>query len=581
MKSKKLLATVLSAVITFSTVSAVYAAPVGKESKVEPKTTTITWEKNEQNTKKATTDIKQKKFNNSEEITKFFEKNISKFGVQKGSLKNTKTVKDEKGKTNYHMIYEVEGIPVYYGRIVFTTEKDSSMDSINGRIDTVFENGNWENRIKLSKDNAIAKAKNDIKDEKATSKKTDLYLYNFDGKPYVVYLVDLITDNGSWTVFVNAEDGSIVNKFNNTPTLIDTKGQKLPNAKKIKDEAKKASNANNVIDVQGQSVKGVGRTSLDGLVNIDVTYGNGKYYLKDSNKNIYLYDLKNQVDEYDLYNYLSRPNYKQILMSKSELISNYNNNFIADNQVNSVDAYVNTNKTYDYYKNKLNRNSIDNKGMNINGFVHVGRNYGNAFWYGPYDGMFFGDGDGVYFSSLAKSLDVVGHELSHGVTNKESNLKYENESGALNESFSDIMGVAVEGKNFVLGEDCWVAGGVMRDMENPSRGGQPAHMKDYKYKTMNDDNGGVHTNSGIINHAAYLVADGIEKTGAKNSKDIMGKIFYTANCYKWDETTNFAKCRNDVVQVTKELYGENSNYVKIVEKAFDQVGITATPQLPL
>ncbi|MFV3012278.1 M4 family metallopeptidase [Clostridium botulinum] len=581
MKSKKLLATVLSAVITFSTVSAVYAAPVGKESKVEPKTTTITWEKNEQNTKKATTDIKQKKFNNSEEITKFFEKNISKFGVQKGSLKNTKTVKDEKGKTNYHMIYEVEGIPVYYGRIVFTTEKDSSMDSINGRIDTVFENGNWENRIKLSKDNAIAKAKNDIKDEKATSKKTDLYLYNFEGKPYVVYLVDLITDNGSWTVFVNAEDGSIVNKFNNTPTLIDTKGQKLPNAKKIKDEAKKASNANNVIDVQGQSVKGVGKTSLDGLVNIDVTYGNGKYYLKDSNKNIYLYDLKNQVDEYDLYNYLSRPNYKQILMSKSELISNYNNNFIANNQVNSVDAYVNTNKTYDYYKNKLNRNSIDNKGMNINGFVHVGRNYGNAFWYGPYDGMFFGDGDGVYFSSLAKSLDVVGHELSHGVTNKESNLKYENESGALNESFSDIMGVAVEGKNFVLGEDCWVAGGVMRDMENPSRGGQPAHMKDYKYKTMNDDNGGVHTNSGIINHAAYLVADGIEKTGAKNSKDIMGKIFYTANCYKWDETTNFSKCRNDVVQVTKELYGENSNYVKIVEKAFDQVGITATPQLPL
>ncbi|HCL4436411.1 peptidase M4 [Clostridium botulinum] len=581
MKSKKLLATVISAVITFSTVSAVYAAPVGKESKVEPKTTTITWEKNEQNTKKATTDVTKKKFNNSEEITKFFEKNISKFGVQKGSLKNTKTVKDEKGKTNYHMIYEVEGIPVYYGRIVFTTEKDSSMDSINGRIDTVFENGNWKNKIKLSKDNAIAKAKNDIEDEKATSKNTDLYLYNFEGKPYVVYLVDLITDNGSWTVFVNAEDGSIVNKFNNTPTLIDTKGQKLPNAKKIKDEAKKASNANNVIDVQGQSVKGVGRTSLDGLVNIDVTYGNGKYYLKDSNKNIYLYDLKNQVNEYDLYNYLSRPNYKQILMSKSELISNYNNNFIADNQVNSVDAYVNTNKTYDYYKNKLNRNSIDNKGMNINGFVHVGRNYGNAFWYGPYDGMFFGDGDGVYFSSLAKSLDVVGHELSHGVTNKESNLKYENESGALNESFSDIMGVAVEGKNFVLGEDCWVAGGVMRDMENPSKGGQPAHMKDYKYKTMDDDNGGVHTNSGIINHAAYLVADGIEKTGAKNSKDIMGKIFYTANCYKWDETTNFAKCRNDVVQVTKELYGENSNYVKIVEKAFDQVGITATPQLPL
>ncbi|MGO5076067.1 M4 family metallopeptidase [Clostridium sporogenes] len=588
MKSKKLLATVLSTVITFSAVSAVSAAPVGKESKVEPKTTTILWEKSEQNTKKATTDITQKKFNNSDEITKFFEKNISKFGVKKGSLKNNKTVKDEKGKTNYHMIYEVEGIPVYYGRIVFTTEKDSSMDSINGRIDTVFENGNWKNKIKLSKDDAIAKAKNDIKEEKANSKEADLYLYNFEGKPYVVYLVDLMTDNGNWKVFVNAEDGSIVNKFDNTPTLIDTKDQKLPNAKEIKDEAKKASNTNNITDVQGQSVKGKGKTNLDGIVDIDLTYKDGKYYLKDSNKNIYLYDLKNQVNDNDLYSYIidyyyyGGPNYKQKLMSKSELVSNQNNNFTNDNQVNSVDAYVNTTKTYDYYKNKLNRNSIDNNGMNVNGFVHVGKNYNNAFWYGPYDSMFFGDGDGVRFSSLARSLDVVGHELSHGVTDKESKLVYSNESGALNESFSDILGVAIDGKNFEIGEDCWtpnIPGDTMRDMKDPSRGNQPAHMKDYV--NTSKDNGGVHTNSGIINHAAYLIADGIEKTGEKNSKDIMGKLFYTANCYKWDETTNFAKCRNDVVQVTKDLYGENSKYVKIVENAFDQVGITATPQLPL
>ncbi|OSB16579.1 peptidase M4 family protein, partial [Clostridium botulinum] len=110
-----------------------------------------------------------------------------------------------------------------------------------------------------------------------------------------------------------------------------------------------------------------------------------------------------------------------------------------------------------------------------------------------------------------------------------------------NESFSDIMGTAIEGKNFVLGEDCWIAGGVMRDMENPSRGNQPAHMKDYVY--MSEDNGGVHKNSGIINHAAYLIADGFEKMGGKDSKDIMGKLFYIANCYYWDQTTDFAKCR--------------------------------------
>ncbi len=158
----------------------------------------------------------------SKEINQFFQENISKFGLKKGSLKSTKTLKDEKGKTYYHTIYQIEGIPVYYGRIVFTTEKDSTMSSISGRVDIAFENGNWKNKIKLSKSDAIAKAKNNIKYEELYESKADLYLYNFEGTPYVVYLVDLVTDTGNWNVFVNVEDGSIVTKFNNTPTLVDT-----------------------------------------------------------------------------------------------------------------------------------------------------------------------------------------------------------------------------------------------------------------------------------------------------------------------------------------------------------------------
>ncbi|MHB9942290.1 peptidase M4 [Clostridium sporogenes] len=579
MKSKKLLATVLSAVITFSAVSAVSAAPVGKESKKEPKTTTISWDKSEQNTKKATTGITQKKFNNSDEITKFFEKNISKFGVKKGSLKNTKAVKDDKGKTHYHMIYQIEGIPVYYGRIVFTTEKDSSMDSINGRIDTAFENESWKNKVKLSKDNAIEKAKSSLKYDNLSKSNADLYLYNFEGKPYVVYLVNLVTNDGDWNVFVNAENGSIVNKFNNTPTLIDNKDQKLPNAEEIKRSSEKAPNINSVINVNGQSTKGQGKTSLNGIVDIDLTYKDGKYYLKDSNKNIYLYDINNSWA--CLYNYP-----KSYILRQSNLVENNNNKFTDDKHVVAVDGYVNLSKTYDYYKNKFNRNSIDNKGMNVEGFIHAGKNFNNAFWRDDLGAMFFGDGDGRVFSPLSKSLDIVGHEVSHGVTSKESKLKYENESGALNESFSDIMGVAIDGKNFEIGEECYtpnIPGDTMRDMKDPSRGDQPAHMKDFKYLPNDEDNdwGGVHTNSGIINHAAYLIADGMEKSGEANGKDIMAKLFYRANCYQWDETTNFAKCRNDLIKVTKDLYGENSKHVKIVENAFDQVGITATPQLPL
>ncbi len=111
----------------------------------------------------------------------------------------------------------------------------------------------------------------------------------------------------------------------------------------MKTKKANANNVNSVIDVQGQSVKGVGRTSLDGLVNIDLTYGNGRYYLKDNNRKIYIYDLKNQVSEQDISYYVRYyyGRHNQMLLDRSELVSNYNNNFANNNQVNSVDAYVN------------------------------------------------------------------------------------------------------------------------------------------------------------------------------------------------------------------------------------------------
>ncbi|NFC41811.1 peptidase M4, partial [Clostridium botulinum] len=436
MKSKKLLTILLSAIITASSISSAYAAePVGIKSKYQPKTTTIFWEKGKQNNKKSATNIASEKFNNFEEINQFFQQNISRFGLKKGSLKSTKTLKDEKGKTHYHTIYQVEGISVYYGRIVFTTEKDSTISSINGGVDISFENENWKNKIKLSKSDAIAKAKNNIKYEELHDSKADLYLYNFEGKPYVVYLVDLSTDTGDWNVFVNAEDGSIVNKFNNTPTLTNTRDKKFTSTKKTN------TKVNNVVDVQGNTIKGKGKSSLNGIVDIDLTYKDGKYYLKNSNKNIYVYDLNNKY-----INTFTTP--KSSILKASKLVENNSNEFIDDKHIIAVDAYINLEKTYDYYKNKFNRNSIDNKGMNVEAFIHHGEKYAGAEWSENLGSMLLGDGDGRNSSHMSKALDIVGHELSHGVTNKASNLKYEKESGALNESFSDIMGTAIEGKNF-------------------------------------------------------------------------------------------------------------------------------------
>ncbi|NFE10432.1 peptidase M4 family protein, partial [Clostridium botulinum] len=482
MKSKKLLTILLSAIITTSSISSVYAAePIGIKSKYQPKTTTIFWEKGKQNNKKSATNIASEKFNNFEEINQFFQQNISRFGLKKGSLKSTKTLKDEKGKIHYHTIYQVEGIPVYYGRIVFTTEKDSTISSINGGVDISFENENWKNKIKLSKSDAIAKAKNNIRYEELHASKADLYLYNFEGKSYVVYLVDLSTDAGDWNIFVNAEDGSIVNKFNNTPTLTNTRDKKFTSTKKTNTKVNKS---NNLIDVQGNTIKGKGKSSLNGIVDIDLTYKDGKYYLKNSNKNIYVYDINNKYIGYT----------KSDLLRASSLVENNSNEFTDDKHIIAVDTYINLGKTYDYYKDKFNRNSIDNKGMKVEAFVDYNA-VGDAAWSEEFNSMFFGNGDGKNFTHMSRSLDIVGHEFSHGVTHKESNLKYENESGALNESFSDIMGVAIKGKNFKIGEDSWtpdIEGDAIRDMQDPYKGYQPAHMKDYRSMDIRYDNGGVH-----------------------------------------------------------------------------------------
>ena len=130
--------------------------------------------------------------------------------------------------------------------------------------------------------------------------------------------------------------------------------------------------------------------------------------------------------------------------------------------------------------------------------------------------MIYGDGDGRTFIEFSGDLDVVGHELSHGVTEATSNLIYQNESGALNEAFSDMMGTAIEyhygSGNWTIGEDITPGTNGLRNMANPNEDGDPSHYAD-RY-TGTSDNGGVHTNSGIANHWFYLLVNGGENANA-------------------------------------------------------------------
>ncbi len=213
------------------------------------------------------------------------------------------------------------------------------------------------------------------------------------------------------------------------------------------------------------------------------------------------------------------------LMTDPDDLWNTNNRRFTDpSQAPGVDAHYYANVVDDFYRDTFARNSIDNEGMQIRSFVHYDRNYCNAFWNGAY--MTYGDGNGRDCLPLSGGLDVDGHELTHGVTEHTSNLIYENESGALNEAFSDMMGNTIEFyadargldpaavPDFRIGEDVINAGTVgagFRNMAEPGEFDDPDHVVD-KY-TGTSDGGGVHTNSGIANHAYFLAVEGGQNRG--------------------------------------------------------------------
>jgi bacillolysin len=210
--------------------------------------------------------------------------------------------------------------------------------------------------------------------------------------------------------------------------------------------------------------------------------------------------------------------------------------------------------------------------------AHLGRNYNNAYWNGTQ--MAYGDGDGRSFIEFSGDLDVVGHELSHGVTEATSNLVYQNESGALNESFSDIMGTAIEfstgSGNWTIGEDITPGTNGLRNMEIPGEDGDPSHYLDRYVGTS--DNGGVHTNSGIINHWFYLLvnggknaspsrasATGVEGIGLDAAEDIVF-LGFTA----LPASATFCSARTATLGAAGVVPG---GYAANVAAAWDEVGV--------
>ncbi|KAI9806500.1 MAG: Translation initiation factor 3 subunit b [Piccolia ochrophora] len=266
-------------------------------------------------------------------------------------------------------------------------------------------------------------------------------------------------------------------------------------------------------------------------------------------------------------------------------------------QASSVDesaneCYDGLGSTFDMLINLFNRNSIDGRGMDMIGSVHYDKKYNNAMWDGKQ--MIFGDGDGIIFNSFTDSLDVIGHELAHGLTERTAGLFYQGQSGALNESVSDVFGSIVkqyhlkqsaQQADWLIGKDLFtpsVNGVALRSMKDPGtayddpklsgKDPQPGTMAGY-VKTR-EDNGGVHINSGIPNHAFCLLA--LDLGG--NSWDRAGPIWYnTLIDPSLLPDADFDAFADITVKTALKLFGQPVQAA--VQKAWAQVGIAPSQQI--
>ncbi|ATB29956.1 M4 family metallopeptidase [Melittangium boletus] len=495
--------------------------------------------------------------------------------------------KDELGMTHVRMDRTHEGVKVFGEQVISHLDKDGKVADVTGSVSHV-PAGLGASPVKLTAQDALAVAQKSFGAETSRAPSSErVIVQGQDGQYHSAYHVQLdkTTDLKAneaprrMNYFVDANSGQILESF-------DQMGGLAEDAKRLQELGSKASPStpstpSTPTTPGGPSLPTTGKaddTSLySGKVDLSTTKkADGTYTLEDTTRGdgVVTYDGQNKA----------RPSGQTPFTDANDVWGEATDN---ERTKAAVDAHYGAEMTYDFLKDVLGRNSLDDKGEKLVSYVHVDKNLVNAFWDG--EKMSYGDGNGKDAGPLT-TLDIAGHEIAHGLTERTAGLVYRGESGGLNEAFSDIMGTGVEWyasqKNpnvkfdWSMGEDAWqpgnTTGEALRYMNDPTKDGYSIdNYKNYPKQTE------VHGSSGIANNAFYLLTEGGKnRTSGLEVKDGIGmdkslKIFGRALTTYMTPNTTFAQAREATIKAATDLHGADSVEVQKVKDAWTAVGVVS------
>lgn len=454
------------------------------------------------------------------------------------------------------------GVPVFGGQVVRQMD-GRSMISLTGRL---YEGLDLDVNPAISPARANAIALENAGSGANIHGETTLEILPVERSSYrLVYQMEVRSDWSIREVYVDAVSGEMVRSVNG---------------------------------IQSQRAIGQGTGVLGALKKMSVNQTTSTYEAKDALRPA-------EAFTFDFMGNLSRLNnfFRTGVLFNSDIATD-SDNVWTDGP--TVDAHVYQGWVYDYYFKRFGRRGLDDRNIEVDGIVHplarsqataqppdvVNTFINNALYLG--DGvMMYGDGDGRIFTNLAGGLDVVAHEMTHAVTDFSSQLIYQDESGALNEAFSDIMAAAIEfyyqpvgsgndKADWLIGEDVvLVFPGYLRSLNNPVAAGEPDHYSLRQFIGTTTDDGGVHFNMTIATHAFYLAVvggrnrvSGITVPGVGfNNLEKMERIFYRAFALLMPPNSRFSDARAATLQAAADLYGAGGNERSQVEQAWTAVGV--------